>query len=294
MPWFYSSAQKPLGPTDICHLEGPVDPEVGILVLRDSAGRAVAAVLHFTCHPVNVFATVPRAVSSDWPGVWAAGVQRLMGDDSVALVLNGCCGNINPWPAFTPDFVPDHRRMGAALTSTVEAILPTLSFDGTAALGRGIRHLPLPIKQAKAEDRAWAERLLREHPNVLWQKQNQRQAEWEWMDAAMLMSVELERERHPDYDYEIQAFRVGSTALVGLPGEPFVEGQLAIKQASPAAATFIGHCANDYAGYIAPLAAYARGGHEIREKPAMWTLLAPGAMERIVVETGRVVRELFP
>ena len=173
------------------------------------------------------------------------------------------------------------------------AILPTLSFDSTAALGRRVSHLPLPIKKAKAEDRVWAERLLREHPDVMWQKQNPKQAEWEWMDAAMLMSVELERERHPDYDYEIQAFRVGATALVGLPGEPFVEGQLAIKQASPAAATFLGHCANDYAGYIAPLASYARGGHEIRAKPAMWTLLAPGALERIVEGTGAVLQELY-
>jgi neutral ceramidase len=293
MPWFYSSARKPLGPTDILYLEGPVDPEVGILALRDGSGRAVAAVLHFTCHPVNVFATVKNAISSDWPGAWAAGVQELLGGDCVALVMNGCCGNINPWPAFTPDFVPDHRRMGRELTRSVEAILPTLSFDSTASLGRSFRRVPLPVKRAKPEDRAWAEAYLRDHPDVLWQKDNPRQAEWEWMDAAMLMSVELEREQQPDYDYEIQAFRVGPAALIGLPGEPFVEGQLAIKQASPAEATCIAHCANDYAGYIAPLASYARGGHEIRERPAMWTRLAPGALERIAAETGSLLAEMF-
>ena len=293
MPWFYPGLQQPLGPTDIACLEGPVDPEVGLLALKDTTDRFVAAVLHFSCHPVNVYATVPHAISSDWPGTWAAGVEHLLGDGCVGLVANGCCGNLNPWPAFTPDFVPDHRRMGRELTRTVGAMIPGLRFAESASLASAVRHVPLPIKQADPKDRAWAEKLLRDHPAPQWQKQNPRQAEWDWMDAAMLMSVELERERHPDYDYEIQAFRVGPAALIGLPGEPFVEGQLAIKQASPAALNLVAHGANDYAGYIAPRASYARGGHEIREKPAKWTKLAPGALETLVDQAVQTVGELY-
>jgi len=293
MPWFYPGIQQPLGPADICYLEGPVDPEVGVLAMKDETDRFVAAVLHFTCHPVNVFATTTHAVSSDWPGTWAAGVEALLGGGCTALVLNGCCGNTNPWPAFAPDFIPDHRRMGRELTRSVKATVPGFRFEKPTVLGWKVHHLPLPLKRAGAKDRTWAEQKLKDHPGVQWQQQNPKQAEWEWMDAAMLMSVELERERNPDYDYEIQAFRVGDATLIGLPGEPFAEGQLAIKQASPAATTFIGHCANDYAGYIAPIASYARGGHEIRERPAKWTRLEAGALERIVDETGRTLKELF-
>ena len=113
------------------------------------------------------------------------------------------------------------------------------------------------------------------------------------MEAAMLMSVELERERAPEFQYELQAFKIGPVSLIGLPGEPFVEAQLAIKLASPSALNLVAHCANGYACYIAPLAACARGGHEIRKKPSQWTKLEPGAFERIVHETGILLKELY-
>ena len=46
-------------------------------------------------------------------------------------------------------------------------------------------------------------------------------------------SIESDVPGSPTLDYEIQVFRVGNAAFVSLPGEPFVEGQLAIKIASP-------------------------------------------------------------
>jgi hypothetical protein len=113
------------------------------------------------------------------------------------------------------------------------------------------------------------------------------------MDAAMLMSVILERERTPEYDYEIQVFRVGTTAFVGLPGEPFVEGQLAIKLGSPAYPTYVAHGTTDYAGYIAPRESYSRGGHEIRATPSKWAKLEAGSLEIIVENAIEVLKEVF-
>jgi hypothetical protein len=293
MPRLFSSFQKPLGPTEILCLEGPMDPEVGLVAFKNSAGKIIACLLHYTCHPVNVFANMQNALSADWPGTWAEGMQRLAGKECVPLIVNGCCGNINPWPPFTPDFIPDHRRMGGELTRTTKAILKTIAYQNIDALNGMSRCLALPLKTAAAEDRKAAEVMLAEHPQPLWQKENPAKVEDNWMDAAMLMSVELERERVPDFRYELQVFRIGPVSLIGLPGEPFVEGQLAIKQASPAALNLVAHCANAYAGYIAPREAYARGGHEIRQKPAQWAKIAPGALERIVEETGKLLKELY-
>lgn len=293
MPWLFSALQQPLGPTEILCMEGPMDPEVGVVAFKNPDDQLIACLLHYTCHPVNVFALTKNALSADWPGSWAEGVRRFAGKDCVPLIVNGCCGNINPWSPFEPDFIPDHRRMGRELTRTTRAILKTIKYRKIEALNSMTRHLALPLKTASVEDRKAAEALLAEHPQPLWQKQNPAQVEGEWMDAAMLISVEMERERSPDYRYELQAFMIGPVSLIGLPGEPFVEGQLAIKQASPAALNLVAHCANAYAGYIAPLEAYARGGHEIRQKPAQWAKLAPGALERIVNETGVILKELF-
>lgn len=294
MPWFYSGLQAPLGPTDLRYLEGPTDPEVGACCLRDASMQMVAMLLHFTCHPVNVFALNKNTVSPDWPGAWAQYLQEEFGAACVPLVLNGCCGNINPWPPFTPDFVPDHRRMGRALAETAGKIIASLQFKEGAALDWRVRHLKLPIKQVPPEVRAKAEKLLAEHPTPVWTDAQPPTVTWEWMDAAMMMSVELERERVGECDYEIQAFRVGDTAFVGLPGEPFVEGQLAIKIGSPFYPTYVAHGTTDYAGYIAPRSSYARGGHEIREIPAKWTKLEPGAIEKIVETTITLLKEMQP
>ena len=293
MPWLFSSQKQPLGPTEICYLEGPTDPEVGVFCVRDREMRMRSMLLHFTCHPVNVFALTKHVVSPDWPGTWAAEMQRLYGPECVPLILNGCCGNINPWPAFEPDFMPDHRRMGHELAATAEKVAHSLSFTDEVDLDWQVRHVKLPLKEAGAEDLAAARELLREHPNPIWLDGTPPKVKAEWMDAAMLLCVERERERDPDYAYEIQVLRIGDVAIVGLPGEPFVEGQLAIKVGSPAAFTFVAHGTTDYAGYIAPTHAYPRGGHEIRTKPAKWAKLEAGALEKIVESTQDMLRQLF-
>lgn len=293
MPWMFSSQQQPLGPTDILYMEGPMDPEVGVVTFIDKLGRIIACLLHYTCHPVNVFSQAPHVVSGDWPGAWAAGVRQWAGAKCVPLVVNGCCGNINPWPAYEPDFHPDHRRMGRELTRTSLAVIKTFKPEKIDCLSSVISILELPLKTAAPADLKAAKSMLREFPGPRWQAQNPTQVEWEWMDAAMLMSVELERKKSPDFRFEIQAFKIGPVSLIGLPGEPFAEGQLAIKSNSPAALNLVAHCANSYAGYIAPFAAYARGGHEIRQKPAQWTRLAPGALERIVAATTTLLKELY-
>jgi len=48
----------------------------------------------------------------------------------------------------------------------------------------------------------------------------------------------------------VQAFRIGDLALVGAPGEFFVELGLEIKRRSPFAQTMVLELANDSVGYI--------------------------------------------
>jgi hypothetical protein len=85
---------------------------------------------------------------------------------------------------------------------------------------------------------------------------------------------------------EIQVWRIGNTALAGLPGEPICEvGMETQKQV--AAAGFknvltIG-LANDYVGYIVNEKEYAHGGYEVDERsyygPELGRLLATKAGE---------------
>jgi neutral ceramidase len=62
---------------------------------------------------------------------------------------------------------------------------------------------------------------------------------------------------------EIQAFQLGELAVIGLPGEIFVELGLKIKESSPYPYTLINTlCNGSTTGYVCTSEAYAQGGYE--------------------------------
>jgi hypothetical protein len=115
----------------------------------------------------------------------------------------------------------------------------------------------------------------------------------QWFLAASTRSVALCRQREPEFLYEIQVFRIGDLVLVGLPGEPFVEGQLAIKVGAVAPYTFVAHLTTQYVGYLPTHQAYARGGHEVNDEVTYWAKLAPGSLERVAEVAIEMVNALF-
>lgn len=114
-----------------------------------------------------------------------------------------------------------------------------------------------------------------------------------WVSAASTRSVELCRKREPEFSCEIQVLRIGDAAIVGLPGEPFVEGQLEIKTNSRAPYVLVAHLTSHYIGYLPTRAAYARGGHEANTQVTYWAKLAPGSLETVVKNARAVISELF-
>ena len=290
-----------LGPTYIRYLEGPIDPELGVVCIQNEGPQPLALLLHHTCHPVNVFPK--QVISSDWPGTWAEEMRRRSGENCVALVLNGCCGNINPWDPFDPDFKADHRRMGRILAETTEKVLETLEVEEDDTLDYRVRHLKIPLRDVEPELLRQAEADLAQHPEPYWneskahaayegaQTGGTRTIDSDWMTAASIMSVQHQRQQQTELDYEIQAFRVGRTAIVALPGEPFVEGQLRIKMASPAYKTYVAHCCNAYAGYLPIPEAFAGGGHEVETRN--WSKLVPEALDSVVDSAIELLHEMF-
>jgi len=281
--------QAPLGPTHIRYIEGPIDPELGVLCVVNDGGRMTAMLLHYTCHPVHVF---PKPiVSADWPGAWAEGMRRSYNEACVALVLNGCCGNINPWPPFEPDYADDHRLMGKMLTETARKAVESVEYEDNPAIESRVRRLMLPVREVEPGLLREAEEVLARHPEPFWSEANPRRIDWSWVKAASVMSVHMLRQREPELEYEVQAMRVGQTAIVGLPGEPFVEGQLRIKMASPARRTFVAHCTSHYVGYVPTREAFARGGHEVETR--FWSKLTPEALDTIVDGATGLLSEMF-
>lgn len=269
---------NPLGPTWIRYLEGPMDPEVGVVAFRRLSGEPLAVLVHHTCHPVHVF---PRTIiSPDWPGAVCDALQAAYGPGCTPLVLNGACGNINPWPPFDPEYPDDHRLMGQALAEMAEKVMASLQYTAEAAVAGKSCHLPLPFRDLTAEELSWASNILSRHPVPPWADEARTQVDRDWTVAASIHSVHLQRRREGKLSYEVQALRLGPAAVIGLPGEPFVEGQLAIKLGSPVYPTYVAHAATQYVGYIPTAAALQRGGHEVSTR--YWAKLVPEALDLVV------------
>jgi len=218
-------------------------------------------------------------------------MKKTHGEQCVPLVLNGCCGNINPWPPFDPDYVEDHRRMGQVLAETAGPVVESLQFADEATLDWRIRHLMIPLPDVPADDLKWAQEYLEQNPVPPWEDETAGKIARDWTRAAGLVSVELCRKRQRKMDYEVQVLRIGETAIVGLPGEPFVEGQLQIKIASPARLTYVAHCTAQYVGYIPTSDALTRGGHEVNT--SYWAKLVPEALDMIVATAGELLNDIF-
>ncbi|MYD59585.1 MAG: hypothetical protein F4W91_00935 [Gemmatimonadetes bacterium] len=73
---------------------GPVDPEIGILRLDREDGETLAVVFNFACHPIL---EVPsRENTADISGFASRVIEDNLSEDTIALFLQGCGGDVNP------------------------------------------------------------------------------------------------------------------------------------------------------------------------------------------------------
>ena len=274
---------------NILHAEGPADPEVGVAAIAGSDGRLRSLLLHHTCHPTHGYPT--RYVSADWPGAWSDAMKETCGKQCEALVLNGCCGNILHRHWADAKFVDDPQRMGRLLAETAADTLTRIEFKATSTIECASRTIKIPYRAPTPADLAKSATMLAAHPQPKFIKNAPDCVEWDWLYAVSILDLEQKRLANPDFNYEIQVLRLGEMAVVALMGEPFVEGQLAIKLASPVRHTYIAHMSNGYAGYVPTPLAFKGGGYET------WTSngsqLIPEALEMITAESVKLLKEVF-
>ncbi len=274
---------------DVLHVEGPIDPEVGLLCLTRDDLTLAGAVLHHTCHPTHGYPH--RFVTADWPGLWAEAFSQSSSGQFSALTLNGCCGNVVHANHLDPAHPIDLETMLACLMETTEGLRRNLRHDDAATLATASRVVEVPLRRLDPADVAKAEALLTANPGPMWLDEAHSSVTWDWVYALSNLDLESVGRSRPTYSMEVQAIRIGDVALVGVPGEPFVEGQLQIKLQSPAKRTFVSHMTNGHAGYIPTPAALQRGGYETRT--CNWSRLAPEALDAMVAAAREALEQLF-
>jgi neutral ceramidase len=260
---------------DIVRVAGPIDPEVGVVVLGADLAKPQAAIVNFALH----LDTVGGAkVAADYPYYVERTLRETLGERLVLLFGTGTCGDINHIDVTNRERLKtDH--IGTTLGKTVAAKVGRLKRVGTAALAVRREVVDAPLQQPSDERRAWARQAVgkigtRELPFL------------EQVEAYKILALEHRGGR--TIPLEVQVFRLSrDVAVVGLPGEVFVEIGLAIKRASPFATTLVVELCNDAPGYLPTKKAFAEGSYE-----TVNSRIAPGGAEMLVEAAARMLKDL--
>lgn len=241
----------------------PVDKEFVVVRLDREDGKPVACLLHYACHPV-VLGPDNLEYSADFVGTACKGVSDKLG--APCLYLQGGCGNINPYVDKTPladGGVKDMRKMGTALAAAVIDVALQIKPESSQpdTLKFEARAVPLRLR-------------------------------WNIQDPEV--TAVLSKAYGPRFDrYLAPMLRTGrvrpilttlllgdALALVGMPGEMFVQFQTQLKTESPVPTTLLVGYTNGYHAYFPTIRDAAAGGYGGKTA----TYVAPGAGERLTDE----------
>ncbi len=280
-----TSISHPVGPTQFLYDEGPADNELGVAIFRDKDMNFKGALNSFTCHPVHLFCSFQyNCISPDWCGVWAKMMMKDNEIESLPLVLNGCCGNINPIDPWTVNYTLDEYRTSSKLNELSTKLVNSMEYDDEIdTIEYKEIHIPLPYREIPKERLEEAKKIFNANAKI------EDHLDEDWFFAASTLSSYYEALREKEFDYPVQIFKIGKLVVVFMPGEPFVETQLYIKERTKAPYVYVCHCSNKYLGYLAKESAFAHGGHECNLLYTYWAKMKKGNMEKVV---DRVVDEI--
>ena len=287
---------------DIVRPAGPFDPEVGIVMFYDAAKNVpVSCLLNFALHLDIVgdegAAGQPNSISADYPYWIEKSLRNDFGNNFNSVFLTGSCGNINHWDFSKPGPQRGHetksKQVGDSLYNSIKRALP-LAKEEVPSLATRYRVINIPVQSYTAEDLAWAKGVQGSSMSGKSEVPDERQQFLNKVRKNRILTLDkLKQEGKVTLPIDIQVFRLSdNTAVVTLPGEPFVEHGLAIKNFSPFDNTMIVELASynisdNSLTYIPNKKAYKQGEYEVEN-----SILAPGGGEILVEAIVKMLKEL--
>ena len=278
---------------------GPVDPEIGLLLIQDDTGKPTGLISNFALHLDTVGG---MKWSADYPYFIEQSVRKSLGPNVVSLFGTGCCGDINH---VNPRGKDRNKTdfIGNSIGETITTGLPSLLPLEAPHLEVRSAIVQLPLQDSTKDDVEKAVRIMKAakageavefpdhvtaHTRLLIDqiRNTPRYASAEDATLALLMTSNWEG-IGSTLPAEVNVIALGKDiAIVALPGEVFVELGLAIKRGSPFRTTLIVELSNCVETcYVPTRAAYAGGSYEVTN-----TTLKPGGGEMLVEEALRLLR----
>jgi neutral ceramidase len=242
----------------------PVDARVGVIRVDSLSGKNLAVVINYACHPV-VFGPDNLQYSADFPGATAEVVERSFGADCVCLYLQGAPGDINPYyDKMTLDEGAETlmretgRQLGDEALRVANTIVPAVPKIPEIQVSLDTRHCKPRYDSAQVLDQLRARGV---GPEILERYRKYLATPMDCVVTTVLINRDI--------------------AVMGMPGEPFVEFGINFRdRASAANSYFAGYC-NGYQGYFPTIRAAVEGGYG-----------AEGVVARVEVGAGEAMVDM--
>jgi len=108
---------------------GPVDPQLGVIMIEDSDGNPIAFLSNLAAHPTSIGDGDKFNFSADYPGFYYDEMDSLLGADCVSFFLNGAEGNQTISPPGNKGGWERTEAMGRALANQAFELSQSLSFS---------------------------------------------------------------------------------------------------------------------------------------------------------------------
>jgi neutral ceramidase len=269
---------------------GPADAEVLALGAYRPDNSAIAFLMNYPCHGV-VLCEDNLLYSRDWPGFAMDEIEGASAADRrpISIFIQGATGNIDPRSRGNFEVAEQFgREMGRAAFAALEHAHSIA--DATVAARRITLNLKLKDNSADLTiARACAEQTQASLDNhrggdgyQLKRLRDHHAQSLAALGALELIEEQNRRDRRVDLDRRelttaMTIVSVGNIAIVGIPGELFVELGLKLKSNPHFAHTLVAGYCNDLIGYIPTRDAYPQGGYEVET-----ARVAAGSGETIV------------
>lgn len=258
-------------PNALC-VEGPMDPEVAVLAVKDLKGRWLGMLANYACHPTHLGGGT--VLSAGWPGVFSR-TMKAQGVP-VALFLNGAAGQMHHNdPTGRHDMTME--ECGNKLAQDAMAAVGKMAFTAKWALGGAQATVRLPYRKLTKDELAGTVRGA------------QRFVDPAIYERAMPKLAARIRERKTQ-PAEVQVLRLGDVMVAAIPAEYFVEHGLRIKEEAHPARALVAGFSNGMVGYVPTVEAFRRSGYETTLGPP--SRLAPEAGDILADTAIRLMKRL--
>jgi len=284
---------------DFVRTAGPIDPQIGLVMIRDEAKKPVGVLSNFALHLDTVGG---MKWSADYPFFIERTLQQSLGAGVISIFGNGCCGDINH---VNPRSTERNTAavIGQSIGNSIVRDLPGLQPIGNQKLTVKSRVVQLPLQDATQEE-------VEQSIEVLNKAKRKEPVEFlEHVTAYKKLIIDQMRHKKPfaktgehiTWGLSRSLAGIGDTlpvdmtvitlgtdvAIVALPGEAFVELGLSIKQASPFRTTLVIELSNCVETIYVPTRVAAAGGsYEVTNSTTL-----PGSGELIVETAISLLRE---